>query len=206
VRSQALLGPFRCHYSDIMMERNGSRDLNIACLGWGSLIWKPGTLPLAGEWYADGPHVPIEFSRVGDGGELATAICMNAPSVPVCWALMAVETVEQACAALREREQIAPDRQDGVGTLLASCGPRGADGVITRWARERRIDAVIWTALPPRYLNIEGRVPTDEDVISYLTSLTGETLTHARSYIEQVPQQISTPYRRAIERQLGWTG
>ncbi|RRV10813.1 hypothetical protein EGJ27_01465 [Pseudomonas sp. v388] len=169
-------------------------------------MWKPDTLPLAGEWYADGPQVPIEFSRVGDGGELATAICLNAPSVPVYWALMAVESLEQASAALHAREQIPLERHDGVGTLLVSRGPHAGDGVITRWARERQIDAVLWTALPPRYMNIEGRVPSDQDAVAYLAGLSGETLEHARRYIEQVPAQISTPYRRAIERQLGWTG
>jgi hypothetical protein len=169
------------------------------------LIWKPDTLPLAGEWYSDGPEVPIEFSRVGDGGELATAICLNAPSVQVCWALMAVDNLEQACAALHEREQIPLERQDGVGRLLTASVAHTPQGILTRWARERRIDAVIWTALPPRYMNMEGRIPTDQDAVAYLTSLSGETLEHARGYIERVPPQIDTPYRRAFERQLGWT-
>ncbi|MEG5266144.1 hypothetical protein TRP66_17775 [Pseudomonas sp. JDS28PS106] len=178
--------------------------MNIACLGWGSLIWKPGTLPLAGEWYADGPHVPIEFSRVGDGGELATAICLNAPVVPVYWALMAVDTLEQACAALHEREQIPLERVDGVGRMLMARMPLTSEGLVVRWARERGVDAVVWTALPPRFMHQEGRIPTDQDALTYLAGLTGDKQEHARHYIEQVPRQIDTPYRRAIERHLGW--
>lgn len=193
----------RCLKPDISTELGG-RDVNIACLGWGSLIWKPDTLPLAGDWYSDGPEVPIEFSRVGDGGELATAICLNAPSVQVYWALMAVDTLDHACAALHEREQIPLERQDGVGRLLTASASPTPQGVLTRWAQERKIDAVIWTALPPRYMDIEGRIPTEQDAVAYLTSLSGETLQHARAYIERVPAQIDTPYRRAFERQMGW--
>lgn len=168
------------------------------------MIWKPGVLPLAGEWYGDGPELPIEFSRVGDGGELATAICINAPAVPACWALMAVDTLDEACAALREREQIPAERQDGVGTLLVTREQGRPVGLLGQWALERQVDAVIWTALPPRYMGIEGRIPSDRDAVAYLAGLTGEKLEHARSYIAQVPQQIDTPYRRVIERQLGW--
>lgn len=175
--------------------------MNIACLGWGSLIWESGALPLAGDWYLDGPRMPIEFSRVGDGGELSTAICLDAPLLTVCWALLDVETLDQACAALREREQVSSQREDGVGTLLVADKPVGA---IMRWARERRIDAVIWTALPPRFKGVEGRILSAHDAVAYLRGLTGDTLEHARRYIEQVPEQIDTPYRRIIERQLGW--
>jgi len=60
--------------------------VRIGCLGWGSLIWIPGELRLAGDWRADGPALPIEFSRVADGGELATAICLGAATVDVLWA------------------------------------------------------------------------------------------------------------------------
>ncbi|WP_231653145.1 hypothetical protein [Pseudomonas californiensis] len=181
----------------------GDAQLNIACLGWGSLIWVPGALPLAGEWYSDGPSLPIEFARVGDSGELATAICLNAPPVKVFWALVAADTLAQACEALREREQISVQREDGIGTLLTA---RLSEGLMMRWAKERGIDAIIWTALPPRINGIEGRIPSLDDALEYLGSLSGDTLDHARTYFEKVPEQIDTPYRRAIKRQLGWDG
>ena len=97
----------------------------IACLGWGSLIWKPDTLPLAGAWFFDGPDMPIEFARVGDGGELSTAICANAPMCKVLWAVLDVETLEEAREALRVREQIPEDRQDGIGIYTTNSSQWG---------------------------------------------------------------------------------
>lgn len=175
--------------------------MNIACLGWGSLIWKPGALPVSGEWHGDGPRLPIEFSRVGDGGELSTAICLDTPLVPVLWARLQADSVEQARSALRQREQIPAAREDGVGWFVPGPSPTGP---LAEWAQARRIDAVIWTALPPRIADNENRLPSVEDAIGYLDALTGDTRAHARDYIAQVPAQIDTPYRRSIRQQLGW--
>lgn len=175
--------------------------MKIACLGWGSLIWKPGVLPLAGEWHKDGPQLPVEFSRVGDGGELATAVCMNAPLVPVYWVLLDVKTIEHATSLLREREQIPADRVDGVGSLILKNTPTGP---LAEWAAGKALDAVIWTALPPRLNHIEGRIPSAEDALNYLNTLTGEKKEHAQSYMQQVPAQFETPYRQVIRQRLGW--
>lgn len=175
--------------------------MKIACLGWGSLIWKPDDLPIAGEWHTDGPALPIEFSRVSDGGELATAICLNAAPVQVLWAWLAMENVSLACDALRQRESIPEERVDGVGLLVIDDTPQGE---LAEWARERNIEAVVWTALPARSADMEGRAPTVTEAIAYLDSLTGETRDHAREYIKKVPPQIDTVYRRAIINALGW--
>ncbi|UUD64633.1 hypothetical protein D16iCDA_02715 [Pseudomonas seleniipraecipitans] len=173
----------------------------IACLGWGSLIWKPGALPVANNWFSDGPALPIEFSRVGDGGELATAICMNAPPCKVLWTTLRVQSLAEAREALRQREKIPVDRYDAVGVFVRGKAPIGE---IAEWASARQLDAVIWTALPPRLGNVEGQIPSLEDAIAYLDSLTGDTLNHACDYIKQVPEQIDTPYRREIIERLGW--
>ncbi len=108
--------------------------MKIACLGWGSLIWKSGALPVAGEWQTDGPSLPVEFCRVSDGGELATAICMNAPALPVLWVWLNTTSLSVATQALREREAIPDDRCDGIGSLLIAGRNAGA---ISTWARER---------------------------------------------------------------------
>lgn len=63
---------------------------------------------------------------------------------------------------------------------------------------------MIWTGLPPRSASLEGRVPTVDEAIVYLDSLSGEARQHARDYFDQVPAQIDTPYRRVITEVLGW--
>jgi len=169
--------------------------VKIACLAWGSLIWKPGELPVAGEWHADGPALPVEFCRIGDGGELATALCMNAAPVNVYWAVLASVSLPEAVAALRLREAIPDEREDGVGILLQ---PQHTPGVLSDWAQDRCLDAVIWTALPPRYQHQEGLIPSCE-ALAHLASLSGEAAEHAFDYIRRVPAQFDTAYRQRLQ-------
>lgn len=176
--------------------------MRIACLGWGSLIWKSGDLPVVGQWLEDGPSLPVEFSRVGEAGELATALCADAASIPVFWAWLGCHDLAEACSALKKREGIPSDRHDGVGSLLVTdAGP----GPLRAWAAARGIQALVWTALPPRIHGIEGRLLSVQDALAYLGGLRGEALEHARDYLTRVPAQIDTPIRRAVRDQLGWT-
>lgn len=174
--------------------------MRVVCLGWGSLIWDPRDLPLGSEWFRDGPSLPIEFSRVGDGGELATAICLDAPTCEVLWAHLNIQSLDLAVQALRDREQIPDERADGVGIYIVT--PE-SQGVLGKWASVRGIDAVIWTDLPPRFQGKEGLLPSLGDAVSYLKSLDGKTRAHAWEYIKRVPAQIDTPYRRLIKHHLG---
>ena len=46
--------------------------MKIACLGWGSLIWKSGALPVAGEWQTDARHAgfavgDVNLNLIGTG-------------------------------------------------------------------------------------------------------------------------------------------
>lgn len=175
--------------------------MKIACLGWGSLIWKPGALPVQGEWKADGPFLAIEFCRMSDGGELATALCNNAAPVPTLWAWLDCDSLELASQALKEREEIPQTRHDGIGSLVVQ---KTSIGPLAEWAIAREIEAVIWTALPPRGARGESHIPTVEETIAYLDGLSGKTREHAKSYHQSVPAQIDTAYRRAITVALGW--
>lgn len=169
--------------------------MKIACLGWGSLIWKSGALPVGSQWHHDGPAVPIEFVRIADGGELSTAICLNATPVPVFWAWLNTASLESACRALRLREAIPEGRVDGVGMMTVT---ETSVGPLAEWAQAKGIEGLIWTDLPARMAGVEGQIPTLEEARHYLQTLTGETREHAFHYLEQVPAQIDTAYRRAL--------
>ncbi|MDF2792400.1 hypothetical protein ACLEJW_05455 [Pseudomonas sp. SMSB3] len=176
--------------------------MKIGCLGWGSLIWRPGQLRLGGDWSDEGPRVPVEFSRVSDGGELATAIYLGAEPVRVFWAALATHSLEHAYNELAHREGVPTHRTDGIGVLMVH-DDDGYDS-LNRWALSQGLDALIWTALPPRFMNLENRIPNAREALMYLESLDTITQEHARQYIENVPAQIGTAYRRMFAERLGW--
>ena len=78
--------------------------MEIAVLGWGSLIWDPGNLCIKDNWSKDGPFLPIEFSRISRDGRLTLVLCPKANKVQVLWAIMCTDILERAIDELKERE------------------------------------------------------------------------------------------------------
>lgn len=186
-----------------MIERQEPNP-KIACLAWGSLVWNPRQLPVAGEWFKDGPLAPIEFTRQSDNGRITLVIDQIREPVPVLWTYMSSSNLGEAQKALRDREGISAANWL---TLIGSWkrGQRPPRGIpeLPEWAEARALDAIVWTALAPRFggRNIS---PSADEVIAYLRGLSGHTLVCAKEYIERAPRQINTDYRRQIEAALGW--
>lgn len=178
--------------------------MKIACLAWGSLLWKTGPLRLASSWKDDGPRLPIEFARVGDKGELSTVVWEGCAPQKTWWALVDTQDLASAREMLRQREEIDADRPEWLGSLPSESTYPCAD-IIDRWLRDRKLDAVVWTALPARHLGEEGRPPTVDEAVLYLDRLEGEVRTHAENYVRQIPASLATHHRKAIEARLGWT-
>lgn len=181
--------------------------MNIALLAWGSLLWKAEPLKIRDPWQSDGPCLPIEFARESDGGELAVVLCPGAPAVAVPWTFLDQTDLEAALEQLRTREDIPRGRPDGVGSVSRGCHPGDAfcADLIERWRESKDLDAVIWTALPPRSAGVEGRVPNAREAVSHLRRLHGKTREHAKEYVRKVPACIDTPLRREITSRLGWS-
>ncbi|MBL0261021.1 MAG: hypothetical protein IPQ10_08135 [Saprospiraceae bacterium] len=74
---------------------------------------------------------------------------------------------------------------------------------ITKWLKEKDIDAAIWTGLSFSKKTKNER-PTLSDIINHLEQLTGDERRFAEEYIRNAPKQIDTEYRREIENKLGW--
>jgi hypothetical protein len=183
--------------------------MQIALIGWGSLIWCPGCLRIKSRWHSDGPRLPIEFARKSSDGRLTLVIHLDSPEQPTYWALSEFDTLECARKNLKEREGTS---SKNIHSLTAD-GQEGAvdpriSANIREWLRSRRdVHAAIWTGLPS---NWERQPFIPEDAVAYLQKLENErgqakaTYARAHEYVTNAPSQIQTPVRRMVRKMKGW--
>src|SRR5579872_3050106 len=157
--------------------------MKIACLGWGSLIWDPRSLPIKRKWFEDGPLAPVEFTRQSSNRCITLVIDPSASPVRLLWALMLSTDLQSARAALRDREGI-PDDKDWPSKIGSwqrgqTVSPEIQIIDLPTWAEACGLDAVIWTALGPQF-NKKKVSPQVENVIEYLRGLTGTKRDHAK--------------------------
>jgi hypothetical protein len=179
----------------------------IACIGWGSLIWDKRDLDVDGEWRAAGPTFPVEFARQSNDGRITLVVVQGFEPVTTLWSLFNTGDLKAARESLRERERIPKSRS----TDLIAHWRRGENSAsephatISAWATGEGLEAAVWTNLKPKFDGIDGRVPTETELIAYLQTLEGEVRAAAEEYVRRASRQIATVYRRAIESALGWT-
>ena len=199
---------FEFRFPEFCLEVSADRQhtwervlINIACLGWGSLIWDPQELPIRRHWFEDGPLIPVEFARQSNDDRMTLVIVPSARPVRSLWALMDSDHLKEARKQLRYREGTSARY---IGQW--SRGNRSPAGIadLGEWALARGIDAVVWTALPPKFEKMNHRLPSAEEVLDHLRSLSATTRGKAERYVRRTPRQIDTAYRRRIEVELGW--
>ena len=178
---------------------------NIACLGWGSLVWDPRELPIQREWFRDGPLIHVEFARQSQDGRITLVLEPNALPVRSLWALMDAMTLADARSALARREGI-PSKNEArdIGSWSVGEAPSGVTPQIDSWATAHGIHHVVWTALQPKFSGIDQN-PSVTQVVEYLEQLVGAKRDNAEKYVRRTPRQIDTIYRRNIEAKLHWT-
>jgi hypothetical protein len=127
--------------------------MKIACLGWGSLIWRPDNLLIRREWFSDGVLLPIEFARQSKDGRLTLVITDTAKPIRTLWALMATDDLAIAKKSLLKREAI-PEKKLEAFIASVTSTEETTDPIkltIQSWANSLKLDAVIWTNLPPKF-------------------------------------------------------
>jgi len=179
--------------------------MRIACIAWGSLLWKTGPLKLASSWMAGGPALPLEFARDSDDSdELAIVLREGAPLMPTYFALLDANDMEAARTMLAAREKIDPHHPEWIGSFPPVKGG-AVDARIAAWLVQQELDGVVWTALPPKFFNVEGQAPSPDEAVAFLAGLRGTVRQAAEDYVRRVPAAIRTAYRVRFEQDLQWT-
>ena len=117
----------------------------IVCLGWGSLIWRPGSLPTIGDWHADGPELPVEFARQSRDDRITLVIEPGSERVPVLWTRLTVGSVDAARRALADREDVCLLRfPRSIGHWShEDASPHRESPAIGEWARAKGADTAV---------------------------------------------------------------
>jgi hypothetical protein len=182
------------------------RSTRIGCLGWGSLIWDPCELSIRKPWFTDGPLLPIEFARFSSESRVTLVIVEGKPEIRSLWALLVTDDLNNAVAQLAHREGVIRNAKRDIGRW--SVGDPSEGGIIqavSKWAIERDLDAVVWTALAYRIKREKDQIPSLDQVIARLCDAESKQLKRPREYVERAPQQIDTDYRRAINKAFSWS-
>ncbi|MFZ5540367.1 MAG: hypothetical protein ACOY5V_11570 [Pseudomonadota bacterium] len=168
------------------------------------MIWDPRALPVQERWFEDGPFVPVEFTRQSSDGRITLVVEPKAVPVRVLWAVMLPRELQTAREAVRDRECITGNNwMSRIGAWQRGEAVPQVMPQLVDWAQTHGVDAVIWTALGPKF-NGEERSPTEDEVVQYLRKLTGAGRDNAEQYVRCASRQIDTAYRRRIEAELGW--
>jgi len=184
--------------------------MRIAILGWGSLLWEGG--PDFDEqhepWQYDGPELKIEFSRVSSSrlGALTLVIDDQCGSpTTVAWCLSKRQSIEDGICDLRSREgstveNVGRIRLDEQHSLPMS--PPAARNSIIVWARDKKLDAVIWTALRSNFANAAKQPSISADAaIAYVKTLSAAGKAQAAEYVWRAPDFVRTPVRSALQQE-----
>ena len=179
----------------------------VACLGWGSLCWDPGSLPVVGKWQQDGPSLRVEFARqsgteVSDNGPITLVLVDSGPACAVLWAKLDLLDLNAGVEALAKRERIkGRNIERSIGRWQTTTDPLYCHAEeIANWAKSKALNGVVRTA-PPYGMKRSRRTMPELKQILHITfrSFEVKTANIAVNYIKRAPSQIVTRFRKELE-------
>lgn len=186
------------------------RPPQIAVLAWGSLIWDdrwPAFDDQRGEWFDDGPVLPLEFSRVSKTRKGALTLVIdrdNGSDCKVMYAMSRRKSPADAIADLRDREGTIMDH---MGFCFAQeperkCVP-AVPGAIAAWAKKKKFDVVVWAGMPSNFpaknAVKKGEAFTIDAAVAHLQAITPEGKAAAATYVWRAPGLVVTKLRTKLQ-------
>ncbi|MGD9691270.1 MAG: hypothetical protein AB7G17_00340 [Phycisphaerales bacterium] len=181
--------------------------MKIAVLGWGSLLWHPhGAFDsLRDDWRCgEGPELKVEFSRISKSRAGALTLVIDqqfGTEVTVAWCYSTRTRLDDAICDLRCREGTS---LENIGRLEITTPGTESGGsveqVIGDWARQKKICAVVWTALPSNFETKQRKEFSVVNALEYLAGLDSCGRRMAYEYFSRAPKFVNTPLRREVEK------
>ncbi len=176
----------------------------IAILGWGSLLWEPGDDfgNWIERWNLDGPSLHIEFSRISgtrDGALTLVLDAKNGTPATVAWCFSKRAQLEDAIADLRCRESTNLANIGHISLSEKPSPPNDLEKAIIDWATEKRLDAVVWTALKSNFEEKVKKPFSTGNAIAYIRNLSVGGKVKAAEYVWKAPEFVRTPLRSALQ-------
>lgn len=180
--------------------------MRIAILGWGSLLWEGGEFDdWHDAWQYDGPSLKIEFSRISERRLGALTLVIDAEHgspTTVAWCLSKRETIEDAICDLGRRERTTLEGIGHIHLNQQATLPNAteAEERTVAWARDRKLDAVIWTGLHGNF-STKAKIPFSVGAaVAYVKQLSPTAMARAAEYVWRAPDFVRTPVRSALQR------
>ncbi|MBD3884662.1 hypothetical protein IFO70_23270 [Phormidium tenue FACHB-886] len=180
----------------------------IAILSWGSLIWKPESLPFSRPWKEGGPTLSLEFSRITEERPLTIVLDPDyGVPCPTRFAFSLRTHLADAIADLKQREGTTEehigyiDMQHDRSSIHEYPHQINVEAPIQQWCEQHQIPAAVWTAIPPNFSQCLGINFSVDGAMQYLKDLSVPQQESTLEYIRNTPEEIVTPLRREIERE-----
>lgn len=188
------------------IRRGPGKQLKIAIIGWGYLVWDPRGLDLERDWQADGPLLPVEFARFASGPRLLPVLLEGVPLQPTLWARSRKISVLAAAADLAVREGVGTHDVGSWSRSEAMRPSSGVEAIIGRWVESHDLEGAVWRAVAPNLPDGRPGLAGEQVRLDFLRDLVATGCEGAaKEYFERMPAQISTPFQRLVQRELGWT-
>jgi hypothetical protein len=197
------------HSSNTITEDDMHR---YAIIGFGSLLWDLDTLrpQVVGSWeYYTGPALPLEFSLISQKRNYALALDIDfehGTPCPTCVIKSRRNIVAETVMDLAVRER-APIKVIGFYDRDSGNGRSRSESTleqIRNWVESSSWDGAVWTDGASNFRTVTGIEFSVAGACEYLRSLSDASLVDAKHYIENAPDRVDTPLRRALAQESWW--
>lgn len=181
-------------------------------IAWGSLLWNFKSLKIETEWTKSNIKFPLNFSRISDSGNgrLTLVIDKTGEMNNVHYARASFSNLNNAINKLKIREKTSNKNIGFINiasnTVRTSLIDNKKIEELVNFANKNKIDALIWTEIPPNFYEVFGKPYSKENAIEYIESkhenkkLYNKILEYI--FLSKIYGNIKTPLSTSLTKKL----